>query len=132
MPYSYSIDEQHRVVRVRVTGHDTLLVNKARIQESTSDPYWKPGYNVLVDLRETYKLDFSVPDIEELAALHELLGTTIGDGKLAVVASSDVVYGVSRMWEIVTESHTFMTTNVFRDLEEAEDWLGIPHSEPET
>jgi hypothetical protein len=104
---------------------------KARIEDITSDPDWKPRYNILVDLRETDKFDLSVTDIEELASLHESLRSVIGDGKLAVVALSDAVYGVSRMWETVTEGHTFKAINVFRDLREAEDWLGILHSEEE-
>jgi hypothetical protein len=131
MAYSYTINKQDRAVRVTVTGHDTVLLNKARIQAITSDPDWEPGYNVLVDFRSTHTFDLSMPDIEELAALHESLESIIGDGKLAVVASTDVVYGISRMWETVTESHTLLTTNVFRDLREAEDWLGIPHNDTE-
>ncbi len=131
MAYSYNIDKQNHLVRVTVTGHDTVLVNKARIEQIVSDPDWESGYDVLVDFRGTYRFDLSVPDIEELAALHESLGEAIGNGMLAVVAPSDVVYGVSRMWETVTESHTFMTTNIFRTMREAEEWLGLSHSEEE-
>ena len=128
MAYSYTIDKKNRVARVKVTGHDTVFINKARIAAITKDPDWKPGYNVLVDFRGTYKFDLSVPDIEELATLHRELEDVIGNGRLAVVAPDDVVYGVSRMWETVTEGHTFMTTYIFRNLRDAEEWLGIPPS----
>ena len=125
MAYSYTFDKKHRTVHVKVTGHDTAFLNRDRIKRITSDPRWQSGYNVLVDFIDTEKIDLSMPDAEDLAALHESLGPVIGNGKLAVVAPGDMVYGISRMWETVTETHTLMTTNIFRTVKEAEEWLGI-------
>jgi len=129
MAYTYEVDPAHNLVRIKVSGQDTVFLNKKRIETIVKDPLWKPGYNVLVDFRDTAQYDLSSPDVEELAALHGSLGDRIGNGKLAVVASSDIVYGVSRMWKTVTEGHTFMTTSIFRTIKEAEEWLGVPHRE---
>ena len=43
-------------------------------------------------------------------------------GALAVVARSDVLFGMSRMLEVMAEPH-FTTTRVFRELVPAQAWL---------
>jgi hypothetical protein len=44
-------------------------------------------------------------------------------GHLAVVAERDVLFGMSRVFEALTESH-FASARVFRRRDEAEAWLG--------
>ena len=40
----------------------------------------------------------------------------------AIVADRDLIYGLSRMYEIITE-HIPTKVNIFRDMEEAQNWL---------
>jgi hypothetical protein len=66
-----------------------------------------------------------VPDgcqIQRVAAeIRRLLGK-VGWGSCAIVAPSDLVFGVSRILEVRAEE-SFVATQVFRELPAAEAWL---------
>jgi len=52
------------------------------------------------------------------------LGFSRQGGKTAVVAPKDLVYGLARMFQIMSDTDDFpFETRVFRSYEEAEQWL---------
>jgi hypothetical protein len=85
------------------------------------DPDCPNRMDVLLDVCE----QTSVPKIEEL---HEVTGAVYGIrgkvqfGMLAIVACTDVMFGMLRMWEVFAERY-FGKTCVFRSAREAEAWL---------
>ena len=64
-------------------------------------------------------------DVESLRVLAERVGENleiIPEGLIAIVAPNDILYGLSRMWEILAEQ-SGLTTRVTRTRAEAVAWL---------
>ena len=86
-----------------------------------------PAKNILWDFSEAYPADtFDGEDMDKIAALAKsnLNLRSQPDGKTAFVATSDFVYGITRMYtsylELQQPEHEI---KVFRSLEEAHEWL---------
>jgi hypothetical protein len=66
----------------------------------------------------------STKDIDDITewqvSIDKLIG---GDGRCAVIASKDSVYGMSRMWEILSSERS-QHICVFRQMNDAITWLG--------
>jgi len=86
-----------------------------------------PEKNILWDFSEAYPADpFDAEDMDRIATLanKNLKIRNQADGKTAYVATSDFVFGITRMYttylELQQPSHEIQ---VFRSLEEARQWL---------
>jgi len=126
MPGGYSIDPARSLVLSRawdvLSGAD--LSRHARTL--ASDPGFKPDFNQLCDFRDVTEVRADAAAIRELAALNPF-----GAGaRRALVVSSDVVFGMARMYQILTETSPD-EFEVFRDLDEALKWLGVADEKAE-
>ena len=128
MPYTYEFSDQYPLVQVYIRGRDTFSDHIERIERITSDPRWESNHCVLVDFSETTDFDISTSDLERIAALQHQRNETIGSGKMAVVAPTDFVFGLTRMWEAYMDSEapSIMQIMVFRNRGNAIEWLGFP------
>lgn len=86
-----------------------------------------PTRNILWDFREAYPADpFDAADMDRIATLAKsnLASRAHSNGKTAFVATSDFVFGVTRMYttylELQEPTHEIQ---VFRTLDEAHKWL---------
>jgi hypothetical protein len=121
MPISYEIDPVAEIVRVRVVDEVTLAETLDVLHALGADPATPARLDMLADLRRTPGL----PQTGQLRAIVRELGRLAPKlrwGACALVASSDSVYGVSRMFAVYAE-RAFEAVQVFRKLEEAEAWL---------
>jgi hypothetical protein len=121
MPISYQIDPASGLVRMRVVDAVSLAETIDALRALGADPAAPARLDLLVDLRHTPGL----PDSGQLRSIASELGRMAPKlhwGACALVASSDSVYGVSRMFAVYAES-AFERVQVFRTLDEAEAWL---------
>ncbi|HWZ85220.1 MAG TPA: hypothetical protein VN032_03410 [Thermoanaerobaculia bacterium] len=125
MPGSFAIDQTRSAVLTRgwgtLTGRDLL----AHARTLAADPRFHPHFCQLVDLREVTTVDASSAIIRELAEV-----SPFGAGaRRAIVVSTDVAYGMARMFQILrtTPDEIF----VFRDMDAALLWLGMAESKAE-
>ena len=95
------------------------------VQHFKNDP---PAINILWDFSEAYPVDpFDAEDMDKIASLAKTNLNSRGqpDGKTAFVATSDFIFGITRMYathlELRQPAHEIQ---VFRSLEEAHKWLG--------
>ena len=97
--------------------------------------HWEKGYAdcqlpwgtpELVDLRAVERLEVTSDGLRQLVALDAKYALQQRvPPKLAIVASSDLVYGMFRMCEALLHQDP-NCVGVFRDLLGAEEWLGTP------
>lgn len=121
MPISYEIDRQRSLVCTRCIGATTLDEVLAHFKELRADPELPDRVNVLLDLTAIS----SAPEREQLrAVVAEMkdVGQTLRWGVIAVVARTDLMYGMSRILGVFIED-SFSNTGVFRQMGEAERWL---------
>jgi hypothetical protein len=123
MPVSYVIDAEQRLVRSRAWGvlSDEDLI--AHYRAIAADPLFEPTFSQLGDLREVSEVTLSATIIRREATL------LVFDraARRALVASSDLAFGISRMYAQQAEAAP-QNIDVFRDITEAERWLAL--SEP--
>ena len=103
-----------------VATFDETLSNEEFIEEFRQMVAY-PTYNKLVDLRSVKHVEVS----------HETLGRAIGmltdttqqvSRKIAVVAPSDVAFGMARTYEAMRPP-SVSQFHVFREIDEAMEWL---------
>ncbi len=76
----------------------------------------------IIDYSPVEKFDISTSDVEEVADMCMVASKISPDRLIAVVASSNLSFGYSRMWEMLSGA-TKWERRVFRVKNEAEGWL---------
>lgn len=86
------------------------------------------SYDAIIDNThlENY---FSSKDIGILS--NDQLGKNLPPSKVAIIAPTDIAFGMNRMYEMLTEIDNPMQMYVFRDRNEAITWLGRDIAEVE-
>jgi len=126
MPVTYELDPEAGFVDVRCVGHVTLEEVLVHLRTIEEDPRLPERLDALLDMGD----QTSVPETVELREITrglERVSKTVRWRALAIVARSDVLFGMSRMFAVFTEP-LFSQLNVFREREEAIRWLAAARS----
>jgi hypothetical protein len=123
MPVTYQIDLANRLIHTQCTGPLTVaeVVDHFRVLEH--DPSCPDYVDVLLEVRD----GTTVPKSEELRhVVHaiERVRPRVEFGVCAIVARTDALFGMMRMFEVFAEGQ-FRKTQAFRTIGEAEVWLTI-------
>ncbi len=121
MPITYEIDKTRNIIRTRCTGDVSFEEVVSHFKDLLRDPACPPRLHVLLDLTTLT----SVPTSEQIARVSDeirAVSTKIRFDTCAIAVSSDLIYGMMRMFEAFAEEN-FGITRTFRSLEEAERWL---------
>jgi hypothetical protein len=79
--------------------------------------------NTLWDLREADVSSFPSNQVQHVQSFVSKYWGEGGKNRSALVVSADVAYGLSRMYEIISEGKTEGKIMVFRDYDEALNWV---------
>jgi hypothetical protein len=94
---------------------------KAYLDTLMVDPGFRPGMPGLIDCRRV-KSHFSIFDLRKTAADAKKRPQMQVPGRAAVLATSNLIYGLLRMYEVFNEGNP-AEIRVFRKPEEAMVWL---------
>jgi hypothetical protein len=124
MPITYRIDPVQRVILTEASGvltDEDVLAHKALLLK---DPAFDPTYGELSDIRKIERLEVTSAGVQAMAQ-HDATNADKRHGhRLALVVSGEVVYGMARMYQIVSQQED-SGVGVFRTIDEASEWLGI-------
>jgi len=126
MPVVYEIDKFRGLIRTRCNGPVTLEEVLGHFRALEHDPACPDRLDVLLDLTAMA----SKPDRGELQDVRSEMDRISGRvrfGACAVVVSSDVMFGMSRMFTSLAGSY-FRDAQVFRATSDAEEWLTLHRS----
>lgn len=126
MPCAYTIDLTRSLVLSRgwntVTDRELL----AHVRTLTADPRFARNFRQLADLRDVTDVQVTAPTIREMARLNPF-----GPGaRRAVVVTSDVVFGMARMYQILADESSD-ELQIFRNVDDALRWLWIADAKVE-
>ena len=115
----FKIYKERRLVMSIVSGVVTIADALAHRQNLRKHPDFDPSFSQLVDLSNVTKIELSREDVERFAedTIFSL------DSRRAAVATCDVTYGLARMFEVLRESKGEEGLRIFRNLDEALDWV---------
>jgi len=106
------------LVRAWGTLTDEELAENSRTLRD--DPRFQPDFSQLADLRGVTLLTATRTGIRYLAQINPF-----GAGaRRAIVVGSEVAFGMARMYDL-TRADALDEVEVFRDLPDALDWLGL-------
>ena len=122
MPICYRIDPKQKIVYITAEGILTDDELKKHVDNLLSDADYHPGFNRLSDFRAVSLVDLTGSGMRGLA---QGKGTTNSEGSMrALVVSSDLAYGMARMFQILTDDSS-ARIEVFKEITEARKWLGL-------
>ena len=91
-----------------------------------ADRGWTPGFNEVTDLR---RADLSAVTSDGLRGVQALVSESTtgftGAFRTAVLAPTDLTFGLSRMYELMSADSP-ESVRVCRDVDEAAVWVGVP------
>lgn len=123
MPIDIRFDEVLGILRAEVRGQFTLGEIEQGLRSLRDTPGIPADIPALWDLR---RLDFQQMDRNRLAGMIEIRARhpERGRARLALLVQGDLSFGVSRMYEMLSESRGLpQVIQVFTDAQNAEDWL---------
>ncbi|MFQ5739856.1 MAG: hypothetical protein ACE5JX_12675 [Acidobacteriota bacterium] len=123
MAFYHTISQEEGIAYVTASGPGDLQASEDGAAELAADPSFQSYYGVLVDLRLVEYLP-SAEETREIAAQLGQFKDTF-DGKVAVVVSGNVAFGLVRMTCIYAELMGCSMT-AFRDYQAALQWLKEP------
>lgn len=118
---SFQIDKTASLVTATVRGELAFDDLRSMLHTFLLDPDLDPSVDRLWDLREA-QLPLSGADIGEMARVVHDVGESPGGRRLAIVATSDLPYGLVRMYTVFVEE-TNIETHAFHDIDQAPAWL---------
>jgi hypothetical protein len=121
MPITHRIDDDRTVIYTllsgRVTDAELLAYYERAIAQNVQDP-WRE----LVDGTQVTEMVLTPAGLARLAGVVGAHREQLRGGRVAMVATTDVTYGVFRMWELQREDLDY-EVRVFRELAQALAWL---------
>ncbi len=124
MPSRVNIDETRGLLEIVLTGD----VTESEVREFMARHFREPhaafplGLFDLLDVTNVEMPSSLTRDVANRAARH--VDPRLDQGKLAIVAAHEEIFGLGRMYEI-PRSDSPVEVRVFRQRDEAKLWLGL-------
>jgi len=115
------IDEKKNIAYIKLSGQLSQEVILRAFDLTVSDKKYKKGMGRLWDFRDA---DLSSLGSETIAAMAQYslrFPPGLNDVKVSFVTSKDLEYGLSRMFEMLSNAKT--PIRVFRAIDKAENWM---------
>jgi hypothetical protein len=122
MCHSIKIHKEKKLAQITAEGKVNILELKEIFLETIEHEDWLPGFNMLCDYSNIEDFDVTTGDMEDITEWQSSIDALIGAGRCAVVGCKDSVYGMSRMWEIISSERSQQIC-VFRQMNDAVIWL---------
>lgn len=123
MSHTLKLNTELGVVVLRVSQSLSFDEVRSIFVEMVRLPGFKEGLCLVADFRGS-GTSLTGDDMRQLAFLAREKDSAWGDTKWCFVASSDTMYGLSRMYMALTDE-LHVDTHVFRDIKTANGWLGL-------
>ncbi len=128
MPFSVSVDAVRRRVLAVRTGDGRLEEIFASIDAVIDHPDYRPGFDILFDLREAQYL----AEGREALAVARFLGSRRDriPGRIALVPPAIHRLSIAARYLAVVDTHVGLEVQSFSTLPAAEAWLDTPAGRP--
>jgi hypothetical protein len=125
MPVEYRIDVSLRTVFTTPFGAFTDRDSREYVEDLRHHPDFESDFNQLFDARDVTSVELSGACVRDIAAMR-----MFGEGSLrAFVVRTDVAFGMVRMFEMLRDD-ALDQIRVFRNIDDARAWLGLPVDRP--
>jgi hypothetical protein len=119
MPARYKIDKERRLVMSTAFGVVTMADGLAHQEKLRKDPDFDPSFSQLMDYTHVVKFEITAEDVRALAQQ----SVFSPDSRRAMLVRGDLAFGLARMFEALREDFGEQGIRVFRNLDDALDWI---------
>jgi hypothetical protein len=134
MPTNYEIRPAERLIILRFVGELVAEDLIDILRRLYGDPQFDESFNCLIDNRASIR-PFTRNDLERVyTEVQHPSRTSASRPRLAIAVGSEVQFGVSRMFQGLVKNMLNLDIAVFRDLEDAAQWIASgapPPARPE-
>jgi hypothetical protein len=117
---NYRILPEKKLIAICNWGKTTVEDIVKFSQDLRSDPGFSQSYDSIVDNTQLESI-YTGDEIKKLS--NPRIDTSKSVGKVAIIAPADIIYGMSRMHELISETKSPHKIHVFRDTGSALKWL---------
>ncbi|HEX7927608.1 MAG TPA: STAS/SEC14 domain-containing protein [bacterium] len=122
MPTTFKIYPDLQFVAVRYTGETSIADIRGLTQAVIADPRVTPDFRVIIDITGVQPT-FSSADVVQHQQWRKQRPPF---AKIAVVATTELEFGLARMFELASNSAGGVEMHTFRTVDDARQWLGLP------
>lgn len=123
MALQYEVDVARGIVRVILSGDADLQSDfEGGVAPFVHHPDFRPGMPSLWDATRLRTTEVSGEFLRKLASRNQEVADLRGRARAAIVTSTDLHYGLSRIYQAYTD-FPHLEVAVFRNVQEAEAWL---------
>lgn len=119
MPADYTIDKERRLVLSTGTGYLSKEDVLGHMDRISSDPDFDPTFSQLLDFTEVTEIGFGPQEVREFAERNIFAPRA----RRAFLVQNDLHFALARMFEIHRELRGESGIAVFRNMDEAMDWI---------
>ena len=123
MSFEIKIDSDNGTIRFKTSGDLEASEFYEMIKEAEKLCREKSLKKVFVDHTASTVRNLSADEIHGIALMCTVMNEVMKGGKLAVVMPGDLDYGLGRMWHSYSIDKLEYDSMLFRNLEEAEEWI---------
>lgn len=133
MGISYHIHEASGVIHSSGEGCVTPQDLIAHLEALVADARVVVPFRELFDGRKITEFDLAKEDALKIVSMVSQFHSSTGPSRTAIVTTSPLLYGMARMVQIIVElkkEDKHVRVRVFREIDAARAWLGLPIKEP--
>ncbi len=119
MPAYFKIDKERRLVMSTGAGVFSMTDALAHQENLLKDSDFEPTFSQLWDLTHVTKVDLTSEDLQRLSQR----SIFSRDSRRAILVNADLVFGLARMFEAFRENFGEEGIRVFRNLDDALEWV---------
>ena len=123
MSHTIRLNDDLGVIVLRAKRSMDVLEIEAAFAEILHLPGFREGLSLVVDFRGS-ETPITGAEVRQLAQYAKRADAKWGTTKWSFLASADLAYGLSRVFMALTSEHQ-VETHVFRNIVEANGWLGL-------
>ena len=124
MPIDYEWDEKAGLISTRLWGEVTDADIDAHTRKLFQDSRLAPPLLEIIDTRDVGKMNITARSLKKMADAAGVFKEKFSGQRSAIVAPTDVMFGMARMYEMLSESAgSPIQICAFRTFEDARAWL---------
>lgn len=126
MPAQYTIYPDLNLKYVEISGKTHLYELRDLAEQYFQDPQFDIEHRFLVDLTDLVNARSGFLDVFSLHGFYKRkYGLRDKPVQVAIVAPSDLAYGISRMFSALMAGRKIMWVQIFDDIDSASGWLEL-------
>ncbi len=119
----FTIQYNEGFFEIRTSGDADFQKFRDITEALVTHDRWEPGKSFLMNHTKLNPETLTSDHMRSIAECNAQYSAKVGLSRCALLVTSDVAYGMGRVWEVFVEKKWDVTEKLFRSRDEAIEWL---------